>query len=256
MSDEHLTIPDQNVPAVAERAITRVARRRSWNEPVVRGWLLGAVVMLVLAANVALEAVRQTDDVNNLLATATAVDATVFMKDRGQGTGAIIPPGMPLSLHFIWNGRARQLDGSLPEDAGMLVTGQTVVIHVDPDNTSHWTGHTVKQNWWGQSISAVLLIALAGMLIGIASLLRWQRLRVFRFGQLLQVDVMQTSANPLAPMSTSASCALPESFGSGAISVSVPRSAGKVQAGDVIPVILVPQRPRLALAANAYLKNT
>ena len=242
------------------RPITAAARRRSWGEPAVRGWMLGAVVLLALAGHSIGSAISANADQQWLLNHGKSVEATIFASERGRVPGIPYPSDGSFTLLFNWQGAdgrvtPAMVQTSFPERHDSVISGSKITLYVDPADATHWTSKSASLHWWSGLTSGIVLTCLALLFIGIASLLRRQRLRWFEVGTVVDAVVVAVRTTPLAPLSQAVRC----SDASGSVhrvtTVYLPRSAGLVRVGETMQLICVPNRPERALPAAAYLQK-
>ena len=242
------------------RPLTRAARRRSWGEPAVRGWLLGALVLMALAVHSVWSAVSTNADQQWLLMHGRPVEATIYASGRGRVPGIAYPPDGFFTLLYdrqSQDGRIQpeRVETSFPEQRDSVISGSKITLYVDPIDPAHWTSKSASLHWWSGLTSGILMLFFALLLIGVAALLRRQRLRWFEVGTVVDAIVVAIRTTPLAPLSQAVRCSDPNSGAPGATTVYLPRSAGIVRVGETIPLICVPNRPERALAAGPYFQQ-
>ena len=236
------------------RPITPAARRRSWAEPAVRAWLLGALILVAFAGYSIGTSILARADQNWLLSHGKAVEATVWPNGRSSASGIAYPAEGSFTLRFPWNDKVAKIETSFPERREMIMSGSAMTLYVDPADPAHWTMKSAVSHWWSGMISGIILCALAMLLFMMASLLRRQRLRWFEVGEMLDAIVVDTKTTPLAPLSLAVRCSNPMEEGQRVMTVYLPSWAGRVRAGEMIQLICVKNRPERALAAAAYFR--
>ncbi len=242
-------------PPAAPRQITNAIRWRTWLEPQVRIWWLATLALMFVIGWFLVDQTQEYLRERRLINDGLAVTATIMDVNGDDKVGKNYPPGSPVRLGFDHNGQTVFVSGVLAPhgESGYVTIGNTVPIHVNPDDLSDWTDSDSAEPMTRRTIAGMLIVPVAA-LAALTSFIRRQRfLRTWRDGRAEPFQVVDSRQSALAPRSHAIRCASTEGRDQRLVTVFVPSDRGNPQPGDVLWLIHPPGRPESALAAMAYL---
>jgi hypothetical protein len=242
-------------PPAAPREITRAIRWRTWLEPQVRIWWLATLALMFIIGWFLVDQTQEYLRERRLITQGLAVTATIVDVNGNDQVGHNAPPGSPVRLGFQHNGQTVYVSGVLVPhgDSGYVTVGNTVPIHVNPDDLSDWTDSDSAEPMTRRTIAGMLIVPVAALAALTAVLRRQRFLRTWRDGRAEPFQVVDSRQSSLAPRSHAIRCASSEGRDQSLVTVFVPNDRGNPQPGDVLWLIHPPGKPKSALAAMAYL---
>lgn len=204
----------------APRELTPAVSRRLWTEPRVRMWWVLAAGLLLLLLYIAATQTSAWFTERRLIRSGAAMEAKILSADSpvvGNFTpGRPMPPDSDVDLEFTWtDGRKLKVTGKSfgHIDAKQnVVVGNTVAIHVDPDDPSVWTSRTTPAPLFSRQLIAFSVGApLLAILVALAFVRRRSFLAVYRDGRVAGAIVVGLGQSPFAPRSRAVRCTLAES---------------------------------------------
>jgi hypothetical protein len=220
----------------------------------VRFWILATLALGAIAAWFIIEQIRDHFSEVRLIQQGTPVTATVADVNGDSRVGAKFPPGTPATLTFKLNGGDEVVTGSLnyETDHDFVVNGQTVQLHVNPNDPSEWTDRTTAEPIARRLIAGAVVIP-AALATGFAALFGHRRmLRIWREGQSSAYSVYDTRHSALAPLSHAVRCVSAQGQGDDLVTVYLPTKLPRPNAGDVLWLIQLAGKPSAAIAAQAF----
>jgi len=238
-------------PAPPPRPVTVTANRRSWSEPLVRFWILATAALLGIGGWFVTQQFMASRSEQWLIAHGATVNAVLIEANGDSRTGKQSPPGTPCTLKFDWQGQTVNVHGTLTSN-NFLTNGQTVQLHVDPNDPTDWTDRQEPEPLAHRLIAGAVIIPAALIAALAAVFLRQRVLRVWREGQSFLYTVVETRYSALAPLSHSVRCVVSTGRDSTVITVYLPRKLPRPQRGEVLWLIHRPGKPKFVIAAIAY----
>jgi hypothetical protein len=238
-------------PPPPPRPVTSAANRRSWTEPLVRFWILATAGLLAIGGWFVTQQLIASRSEQWLIAHGAAVNAVLIETNGDSRTGAKFPPGSPCTLKFDWQGQTVNVHGTLTSNA-FLTNGQTVQLHVDPNDPTDWTDRTKPEPLAHRLVAGTVIIPAALITALAAVLLRQRVLRVWREGQSFLYTVVDARYSALAPLSHTVRCVVSTGRDSTVITVHLPMKLPRPQHGDVLWLIHPQGKPKAAIAARAF----
>lgn len=230
------------------RDITPAVRRRAWGDPKVRLWWLIALAMLVIALVLAVMNYREWSRLARAIDSGVTVPAHIDgaagdpRKDRAVAATDVV------GISYEYNGRKFvNVLGVLGSRNPPYRVGETITIHIDPDDPGNWTVRSSYPTLALAMIGPILVLPVAVICGLIALAARRAVLKTYRDGRLADAVVSANRQTPLAPRSRAIECSL--ATGSRSMEVFVPGSLSHLQEGDAVTVLLPPGRGRPLAAA-------
>jgi hypothetical protein len=251
--------PTSSAPAPqlppAPRAITPRARRRSWNEAPVRAWIiLAALVLVAVIIFTATQIVSGMQD-RRLILQGVVVTATVRtingveMHKRGFDRREILN----VTLDYTGpDAKSYSVQGQLAPADGVLHTGDTIPLHVDPSDAANWTDRTEPGSWWHELTVMWFLLPLLVIALALAWWRRQQALAAWRNGVPISAAVVETKHSAIAPRSRVVRYTLTEGNDRRVFSTLIPSNRAPLQNGDELILLSPPGRPSRAIVAELY----
>ena len=237
------------------RAITARARRRSWNEAPVRVWIiLATLVFIALILFTATQIVSGIQD-RRLILHGTVVPATVRVingieiQKRGFDRREVLSVTLDYSGP---DGKSYSVQGQLAPAEGILHTGDTIPLHVDPNDASNWTDRTDPGSWWHDLTVIWFLLPLLLIALAIAWWRRQQVLATWRRGTPISAAVVESKHSAIAPRSRVVRFTLTEGNDRRVFSTLVPSTRAPLQNGDELVLLAPPGKPSRAIVAELY----
>ena len=160
----------------------------------------------------------------------------VLMKGR-------LPDGKP------WEVRA-----DLPPGPGYAKVGAEVDVRVDPNDPNVWVEQGEVLPWWRVvAVPMLLLMPISLLLLAIAIWRRMMILRVWRDGVRGHGVVTDVRQDPVAPRSRIVRYSLIEGRDKRVFRILYPVREGVPRVGDLLNLIVNPDRPQDSLVAELYL---
>jgi hypothetical protein len=238
-------------PPAPPRPITAAAQRRSWTDPVIRFWIIASVVLIGIGGWFVTTQIVASRSEQWLIASGTPVTATVIAVNGESRNGAKYPPGSPVVLRFDWKDQTLNVEGSLSSN-DFITTGETVQVHVDPNDTSTWTDRVTPEPLARRLIAGAVVIPAVLITVIAALMLRRRLLRVWRDAEAALYTVVETRYSALAPLSHTVCCVLANQRDPTVVIVYIPAKFPRPQAGEVLWLIRRPDKAKAAIAACAF----
>ena len=236
--------------------MTAAARRRSWNEPSVRRWLLLSILVLLTTTYFAWRDVRQAMHERGLIEHGLQVNSTV---EGVEGISGDVTRKLTrneahtVKLRYTINGRAYITTQELPILVGKYIgAGDSVELRVDPSDPENVTTQTQARPWLASLTVVTLLVPLLIALVLLTLLQRRRMLRIWQDGELTEGTVIDWHRSGLAPRSIVVRFTLNEGDDRRLFSLVWPVEAGELSSGDTIDLVMPPGEPGRALAAKLY----
>jgi hypothetical protein len=255
-------VQEQQLPD-PPRELNSVIRRRTWTEPRVRlWWVLSLGVLLVTLYIVGSQLATWLSE-KRLIDHGTPVEATIDAAHAavvGNVTkGRPMPADSEAELSFDWKSSRQKVRGQLPEfieQKRNVIVGQTVTLHVDPDDPGNWTSRTRPAPLLSRQLIGVSVGLPVVAVLGALAVLKQRRLaEVFRNGPAASAMVVGTGQSAVAPRAKAIRCTPAESNDKRVFTVYLPAGAGPVAPGDVLTVIRPSQRPEPAYAVAWFARG-
>ena len=192
-------------PAPPPRPVTPAANRRSWTEPLVRFWILATAGLVAIGGWFVTQQSLASRSEQWLIANGTTVKAVLIETDGDSRIGKKSPPGSPCTLKIDWQGQTVDLHGTLTSNA-FLTNGETVSLHVDPNDPTDWTDRQTPEPLARRLIAGAVIIPAALITALAAVWLRRRVLGVWREGNAALYTVLEMRHSALAPLSHSVRC--------------------------------------------------
>jgi hypothetical protein len=238
-------------PPPPPRPLTAAANRRGWTEPVVRFWILATLVLVGIGGWFITKQVIAARNQQWLIANGTPVTATVVSVDNDARIGKKSPPGSSCTLKFDWKDQTINVDGALSSN-DFITTGQTVSLHVDPNDTSVWTDRTEPEPLGHLLIAGWVIIPAVTITAAGALLLRRRLLSVWRGSDAALYNVLSVRYSALAPLSHTVSCVVATGRDPTIVTVYLPSRFPRPQPGEVLWLLRRSGNSKSAIAACAF----
>jgi hypothetical protein len=247
------SVPLPPPPPPPPRALTPVARRRSFLEPNVRFWWLAGVVLAIVTIGFLVDNLIQWRQKLDIVRHGTAVTAIIDkIGDQDSNARANISPDYPVTMQFDLGGDQYSVQGYLEGRTEPLSLKLSVPIRVDPANPNNWT-YLTDAPPLGQALLSASLVAPFAIALGtVAMILRRRVLRIWTSGVSQPYAVESIGQTALAPMSRVVRCRDLEGRTKRLVSVCIPQRLAQPKVGDVLWLIHPPGKPTAALPAIAY----
>jgi hypothetical protein len=242
------------------RPVTRRALLRSWAEPSVQMWWKSAVVVALVMTYVTVIQVREYMRRRYLLEHGLPVKVIVQeLNDRKVGTGSYHPMrDVELYVKLVGvlpDGSPFEYRGMLPKAEGFAELGGQLELRVDPNNHARWVEVGKQRPLRHEFMAVFLLMPLIVILLAIA---RWQRMKVlnvWRHGKLRDAIVVDSRHSSMAPRSRVCRYTIPDGEDRRVFQTLYPSKHGVPQRGDVLPMIVLPEKPGRGVVADLYVRE-
>ncbi len=239
-------------PAPPPRELTRRAKSRAWNEPVIRFWWLASLVLLLFSIYFAIQQTLVWLEERQLIREGDRVTAIVRAAGRETITGKRVAPSNPAKLRFTYKEKEREVTGLLAGRKDYIVLGDPVELRIDPDHPEVWTARTEPGNLAQQLLGALLILPAAVIALTVSVWLRRRVLNIWRNGSPRAALVVDSRQTALAPLSRAVRCAYRDPGEKRLITVYVPVRAASLERGDPLWLVARDDRPLRALPAMLY----
>jgi hypothetical protein len=247
------TVADPSAPVPPPpRAVTPHVRRQSLSDPIVRAWLIAAAILILLSIYELGSQLAGWWADESLIGKNTVVDAVVRQAAETDIKGRPKPVDSVCELDFTFNGKAYEVSGTLAGREEFIVVGQTVKLHIDPDNPTRWTAYMQTPPLGLRLVTFGVEFPVALLVLAVAL---WQRSRVLKIwhsGTAQRCIVVDTRQTALAPRSIAVRCTPEAQRDRRVVTVVLPPRLGKPNAGDGIWLIFPPGKFKSPLPAAAY----
>jgi hypothetical protein len=240
------------------RPLTLKARRRSWNEPFVRGWWLSTVVLIIIIVWIFTDQMLQARHGAYRLGHWKRIDDAKIEKIgiaalTGYYASAEVLPDMVSTIGYTDStGTAHHLAGYLKAQTTGHRPGDKIPILVNPDNPDDWTDRVTPLPLVEQVMATLLLLPLP-IIFGAVAI--WQRQRVlaiWRKGVERTARVISTKSSAASPRSLVLQCSIAGNRDDRLVGVTVPRSVGRYKNGDVVSLLTLTNESGRAIATELY----
>jgi hypothetical protein len=230
------------------REITAAVSRRAWADPKVRLWWLIALAMLGIALVLATMSYRDWARLARTIESGVTVPAHIDgaagdpRKDRAVAATDVV------GITYEYKGaRFQNVLGVLGSRNPPYRVGETITIHIDPNDPGNWTVRSTYPTLALAMIGPILVLPVAVICGLIALAGRRAVLKTYRDGQPVEAIVSTNRQTPLAPGSRAIQCSL--TSGSRMMEVFVPGALSQLKENDAVAVLIPPGRGRpLAVA--------
>jgi hypothetical protein len=246
--------PQLEVPS-PPRPITPAALRRSWNEPVVRRWLLLSILVVLTTTYFAWRDIGIALRERRLIEHGLKVNANVESVAGGGDITRRFTRNEVRNVKFRYtvNDRTYTTNQDMPIATGKTIgSGDVVELRVDPDDHENVTTQTEPRPWIASLTVVTLLVPVLIALIVITFLARRRVLKIWQEGEAAEGTVVDRHRSGLAPKSVVVRFTVNDSDDRRLFSLVWPHEAGELSAGDTIALVMPPGEPGKALAAKLY----
>jgi hypothetical protein len=245
------------------RPVTRRASWRAWAEPAVQVWWKSALVVAIVMIYVTTLQVRQHLVRNKLLEHGIPVKAQiVYLNYRRLEQGAYqarrdieLPTTLKQVEGTMPNGQPFEWSGMLPKTEGLAHLGSFMDLRVDPADYTHWVEVGQTRTLADEFTAMFLLLPVVILLLGIAQWQRVRALRVWRSGKLREAVVVDCRHSATAPRSRVCRYTFADGDDRRVFHTLYPTKYGVPQRGDVLHMIVAPDRPNSGIIADFYIRQ-
>ena len=254
------TLPSSTIalPAVPRR-ITPRAKRRSWGEGHVRFWWTSAAAVLLVAAYIAISGVREELKLRRLLQYGVDVTATAYRVKgvtAADNAGFAVQRDQSIPVDFratLPDGRQVEFGGYLPVANKYIRVNEQVRLRVDPADPNNFTETADPRSWWHVTgVALFIVLPAAAMLLAVAHWRRRAMLKVWRLGQPVEGVVVDVRHAAAAPRSRVVRYTISGLRDRRVFKMLYPTRAGVPAKGDVLNLLVLPERPQDAIVADLY----
>lgn len=241
-------------PADPPRELTPRVRRRSWIEPRVRIWWMGALVLLGITACLVGPRLAGSWRDRLLIREGLRVEAEIVEAAGNPLKNKLHGPDENISFKMIFklpNGQSREIYERLKAQKLALAVGMTIPLFVNPTKPEEWTDR-MEISWAEDSLVAIILLPLAIAFVLVALFLRARVLRVWKFGEVIEAVVLETRHAAAAPLSRHVRFVVRGALDRRVFMVTLPTRIANLQPGDTFWIIAPADQPQRALAAGLY----
>ena len=240
------------------RPLTPKARRRSWNEPFVRGWWLSTIALIVIISWIFTDQMIQASHGTFRLEHWKRINDAKIEKIGREALSSFyasqeVLPGVVSTLNYVDSaGGTHRVAGYLVAQSTGRRPGDKIPILVDPENPDHWTDRIAPLPMVEQLMATLLLLPLP-LIFGAVAL--WQRgrvLSIWQRGVERAGKVISTKSSAISPRSLVLQCAVAGTRNDRLLNVTVPRSIGRYKGGDVVTLLTLTSESSRAIAAELY----
>ena len=239
------------------RALAPKAVSRSWREPAVRGLLIGAAMMFVVAGWLFVEQFQAARHGRYRIDHWRKVDANLhklFNTTRTTFRPTLYElPTLDAYLTYpLPDGKPQDVEGKLEAQSAPRSPGDTIPILVDPADPTRWTDRVHPLPLFEQLIAPLLIVPLPLILAGAALWKRRRILRLWQTGLLRRGFVVSRANSPISPGSMIVRCTVEGNREKRIVSVAVPRAIARFEPGDTLMLVVPSADSTRAIAAMLY----
>ncbi len=242
--------PTDSLPSVP-RAMTPRARRRAWQEPIVRFLWLSAIVICAAALYFLGTRFYEWRAEQSLILSGTEVTAKLMHVGQ-KITGRPIRLGDTIEVFFDWNGKEMQVPGDLMDTNEAFVEGQKLVIRVDPTNPQHWTNRLQPTPLRTRLIGAYFMGAAAVLSLLLSVIVRMKYVGLWKRGELREGVVSSHSMSAMAPRSVTLRCQVPYRRTRLIAAVTIPQNLAVPKEGAPIQLLCDPENLQQVIPVMTY----
>jgi hypothetical protein len=243
-------MPIDALPKVP-RPLTPRARRRAWQEPIVRFLWLSSIGIAVVALYFLATRAYEWRQEEWLIVNGTEVTAKL-MHSGQKITGRPIRLGDDIEVFFDWHGKQVEAPGELKDTNEQFREGQQLVIRVDPNNPQHWTNQLQPTPLRSRLIGAYFLGMAAVLAIILSVVMRLKFLHLWKRGELHEATVSSHTHTAMAPRSVLLRCQVPYRRLRLITTVTIPQNMPVPQPGAAIQLLCSPSNLRQAIPVMTY----
>ena len=240
------------------RELTTKASRRIWQEPGVRNWWVIAIVVTIVVILLLVEQIWISRTGRYRLEHWTYIkDAKIEkLKDSNRATLRVSPGELPdtpaVIVYTDKAGVTHTVEGRLEGQKEAASPGKIIPILVDPTNYNHFDDRVEFGGWITILIAPIVLCPLPIILITVALYRRSQYVKLWRNGIEVAGEVVGIKNSAVAPKSYFAKCIVERLRNTNVVSVTVPRSLGKISLRDRLRLIISPTDSKIAIVLELY----
>ena len=223
-------------------------------------WWKSALLVAIVMIGVTFGQVRDYLRRKQLLETGLPVTAQVVeLNDRKIGTGSYHPRrDVELYVRLVGafpDGRQFEFKGMLPKAEGFAELGGDMDLRVDPNDHSNWAEMGKLPSLTQQFMAVFLLLPLILILLAVAQWQRMKVLKVWRNGKLREAVVVDSKHSSIAPRSRVCRYTIVDGDDRRVFQTLYPTKHGVPQRGDVLKMIVLPEKPGRGVVAELYLRE-
>jgi hypothetical protein len=235
----------------APRSLTPRARRRAWQEPIVRFLWLSSIAISVAALYFLSTRLFEWRQEQWLIR--HGAEVTARLMHAGQKiTGRPIRIGDDVEVFFNWHGQEMQVPGALMDTNEQFVEGQKLIIRVDPGDPQHWTNQLQPTPLVTRLIGAYFLGMAAVLAIVLSAIVRLKFLRLWKWGELHEGVVSSHTHTAMAPRSVLLRCQVPYRRLRLIATVTIPQDLPVPEPTATIQLLCNPRNLRQAIPVITY----
>jgi hypothetical protein len=188
------------------RPLTVRVRRRAWADPLVRFWWLTGSVLLILGIYLG-ASIWKVWHREQWLISQPLSQAQILRTASETIANRPVKEGQPMQLQFNHRGALATAWVRLEEYDGKAIIGESIPIHVNPENPAELTLQKVPRPLGSRLVGPMCLCGFGLGGVAVAWLVRLQVLRTVRQGSQRIATRMARQQSPLAPLAHSIQCA-------------------------------------------------
>lgn len=242
--------PTDALPSVP-RAMTLRARRRAWQEPIVRFLWLSAIGICAVALYFLGTRLLEWRQEQSLILNGTEITAKLMHVGQ-KITGRPIRLGDSIEVFFDWNGKEMQVPGELMDTNESFIEGQKLVIRVDPTSPQHWTNRLQPTPLRTRLIGAYVLGGAAVLSLLLSAVVRMKYVGLWKHGELHEGVVSSHSMSAMAPRSVTLRCQVPYRRTRLIAAVTIPQNMAVPKQGATIQLLCNPRNLQQAIPVMTY----
>lgn len=255
-----ITVPEESESALelpsVPRPLTPRAKRRSWNEKSVRLWLTLSALVAAATIYFAIRDIAAASYERRLIFNGTKVTARVLSVDEYERPGRGFPLDQPRRLRLQYETAAGEpilIEITTPgQEHGRIEVDQKVPLRADPNDPRTVTMQMTPRSWIASLTVVMLLAPFAILLVILTWFVRRGVLNVWTRGQPAIGTVVDTHRSAIAPKSDMVRFTVNDIEDRRVFSTLYPHSAGQLQPGDELALLMPEKSPAKAIAAELY----
>ncbi len=247
--------PESALLPPAPRDRSAFARRRSWTDPRVRFWWLTGLLLLAAGFFFTGQGWLAWRRLDLLVREGVPVEAKISATYNEVNQRLTLPgkagnASFPVTLKFPWHDSDYETKPSLAVGYHeFLVVGNTLHIHVNPNDPEEWTVLTEVTPVSDYVIGGLLVLGALLLLIVVGGVLQRRILNVWRRGAPIHAVVLESRHSAMAPRSCAVRCTPIAENDVRVFNVYVPSRLTALGVGDPLWVLAAPGSTRAVAAA-------
>lgn len=244
--------PSSQGVAEPPRPVTPRVRRRLWAEPMVRGWLLFVVALLLGSIFLAIRSTMEWVEETNVVRNGVSVQAVAWHLGGARVVGMSLAQGAQVSIEYTYEGKKYTASGQLHKTGQAYLSMQPFTIRIDPKKPEAWTNREDVPPVAEKMMGVGIMLIVAAICAVVMFVQRHRARSLWIHGDLVNARIIGRSQPALAPNSSALRCAIREGRTDHLVTVYVPQNLAPTDDGATIELVASANRARALALVNYH----